>query len=85
MDLSQYRGEIDCIDDALLELFFRRMEISASIAEYKKQHNLPIYMPEREQQKLLSVAKKAGPEMEAYARELFSCLFTLSKQYQESN
>lgn len=85
MDLNQYRSEIDSIDDALLDLFIRRMEVSGSIAAYKRQHGLPIYMPEREQQKLLAVAAKAGPEMEAYARTLFSCLFTLSKQYQQSH
>ena len=85
MDLDRYRSEIYSIDDALLELFIRRMEVSGSIAAYKRQHGLPIYMPEREQQKLLAVAAKAGPEMEAYARALFSCLFTLSKQYQQSH
>ena len=84
MDIQELRGRIDKIDDELVALFLRRMEVSAQIGAYKKERGLPIFMPEREQEKLLSVAKKAGPEMEAYARELFACLFTLSKQYQES-
>lgn len=84
MDLVQYRKQIDDIDNALLELFCKRMAVSAQIADYKALHQLPVYMPQREQEKLEAVSMQAGPEMELYARQLFSCLFSLSKQYQES-
>ena len=42
MDLNQLRSEIDQIDQSLVELFVRRMNISSAIADYKKEHNLPI-------------------------------------------
>ena len=83
MDLAQYRRQIDDIDAALLELFCKRMAVSAQIADYKALHRLPVYMPQREQEKLAAISNQAGPEMESYARQLFSCLFSLSKQYQE--
>ena len=63
MDLSQLRSQIDSIDDQLISLFGQRMEIAAQIADYKKQNNLPIYVPSREREKLLDVSQKAGAEM----------------------
>lgn len=82
MDLSQLRGEIDAIDDALVKLFCARMEIASKIADYKKENNLPIFHPGREREILQDVAKKAGPELESYARVLYSTLFEVSRSYQ---
>ena len=36
MDLKELRGQIDEIDDKLVQLFSERMEVSAQIADYKK-------------------------------------------------
>ena len=63
MELKDLRAEIDNIDDELVRLFGARMEIAAQIADYKKEHKLPILMPAREREKLQDVAKKATPEM----------------------
>lgn len=82
MDLSELRMEIDKIDDELVQLFGRRMDVAAQIADYKKANNLPILVPAREREKLLDVAKKAGPEMANYTRVLYSMLFELSRSYQ---
>lgn len=82
MELKDLRGQIDSIDDELVKLFGQRMEIAAQIADYKKENNLPIFVPAREREKLLDVATKAGPEMENYTRVLYSMLFELSRSYQ---
>ena len=82
MDLTELRGQIDAIDDELVRLFRARMDIAAQVADYKKAHGLPIYMPAREREKLQDVAKKAGPEMEGYTRTLYAMLFELSRSYQ---
>ena len=82
MDLKDLRSKIDSIDDEMVRLFAARMEIAAQIADYKKQHDLPILMPAREREKLQDVAKKAGPEMADYTRVLYSMLFELSRSYQ---
>ncbi len=82
MDLNELRLEIDKIDDQLVQLFAQRMEVSARIGDYKKEHDLPILVPQREQEKLLDVAKKAGMELEVYTRVLYSMLFELSRGYQ---
>ena len=82
MDLQELRTEIDRIDDQLVKLFAERMEIAAKIGDYKKQRNLPVFVPAREREKLQDVAEKAGPEMEEYIRELYTTLFSLSRNYQ---
>ena len=50
MDLNELRNEINQIDDQLLELFLRRMDIASQVADYKKAHDLPIYQPQRERE-----------------------------------
>ena len=82
MDLNELRTEIDQIDDELVRLFAARMDVAAKIADYKKEHNLPILAPVREREKLQDVAEKAGPEMANYTRVLYSMLFELSRSYQ---
>ena len=82
MDIQQLRGQIDEIDDELVRLFIRRMDVASQIADYKKEHDLPIFVPARERETLAEVAKKAGPEMANYARVLYSMLFELSRSYQ---
>ena len=82
MDLNELRNEINQIDDEMLNLFLRRMEISSQVADYKRARGLAIYQPQREREILKKVADKAGPELSGYARVLFSMLMELSKSSQ---
>ncbi|MBQ8880858.1 MAG: bifunctional chorismate mutase/prephenate dehydratase [Oscillospiraceae bacterium] len=82
MSLKEIRTQIDAIDDELVQLFVKRMNLSAQVADYKKANNMPIYVPSREREILQQVADKAGPEMANYTRVLYSMLFELSRSYQ---
>ena len=82
MEISDIRAQIDQVDNELVQLFVKRMGLSAQVAEYKKAHNLPIYAPAREREILQDVAEKAGPDMANYTRVLYSMLFELSRSYQ---
>lgn len=82
MDLNQLRLQIDHIDNQLVALFVQRMEVAAAIGEYKKEHGLPILVPQREQEKLLDIGQKAGPELAPYAQRLYEQIFALSREYQ---
>ena len=84
MELENLRKQIDAIDDQLIELFKARMEVAAQIGQYKKQNGLPVFVPQREQEKLEDVAQKAGQEMADYVRSLYQTLFQLSRDYQQS-
>lgn len=46
-NLSQLRGQIDNIDEQLLELIAKRMRISREIGVYKKEHDMPILQSPR--------------------------------------
>ena len=83
MELKDLRNKIDAIDDELVRLFAQRMEVSAQVADYKKANHLPIYVPAREREILQEVAEKAGPDMDNYARVLYSMIFELSRSYQQ--
>ncbi|MDY3113576.1 MAG: prephenate dehydratase [Helicobacter sp.] len=50
MDLTHFRAEIDNIDDTILELLERRMEIVKRIGKAKILSKSPIYRPEREKE-----------------------------------
>ena len=82
MDLNELRQQINSIDDELLTLFTRRMDLASQVADYKRAHDLPILQPAREREILKKAAEKAGPELGGYARVLFSMLMELSKSYQ---
>ena len=82
MDLNELRSQIDSIDEQLVSLFVQRMEVASKVADYKKEHNLPIYVPAREREILQDVAKKAGPDFANYTRVLYSMMFELSRSYQ---
>ena len=82
MELKDLRNQIDKIDNELVGLFTKRMEISAQVADYKKANNMPIHVPAREREILQEVASKAGQDMENYARVLYSMIFELSRSYQ---
>ena len=82
MELKDIRSQIDAVDNELVELFVKRMHLSAQVADYKKANNMPIYVPAREREILQDVAQKAGPEMANYTRVLYSMLFELSRSYQ---
>lgn len=82
MKLDELRSQIDEIDDQLVELFGKRMEIAAAIGDFKRENNMPVFVPAREREKLMDVAQKAGPEMANYTRVLYSMLFELSRSYQ---
>lgn len=82
MDLNELRNEINSIDEEILDLFLRRMDVAAQVAAYKRENNLPIYQPQREREILKKVADQAGPDMGGYARVLFSMLMELSKSAQ---
>jgi len=84
MDLHDYREEIDKIDDELLRLFQKRMGVCLKIAEYKKERGMPALDASREEEKLCKIAEKADEGLRPYAGKLYTTLFELSRNYQES-
>ena len=82
MELSKLRQQIDTIDKDLLRLFTERMQVSNSIAEYKRQTGMPVLDPARERELLARIAEEAGEDLDTYALVLDSTILSLSRSYQ---
>lgn len=82
MELTELRQEIDKIDKELVELFKRRMNCSAAVAEYKKKHDIPVLAPSRERALISKISELSGEELESYTRTLYSTILELSRSYQ---
>ena len=82
MEQSDYRQEIDKIDDQIVDLFAQRMAVSKDIAAYKKEHHLPIRDGSREREKMRAVTERAPEDMKEYTSLLYSLMFDLSRAYQ---
>ncbi len=82
MNLEELRLEIDKVDDELIALVEKRMDIASNIAKYKKENNLPVLNSKREREKLNDIASKSRDDIESYMRVLYSLMFELSRSHQ---
>lgn len=82
MELTEIREEIDQIDSTLIDAFIRRMDIADEVAKAKAKTGKRIFDPERERNKLLSVAERVPDRYKPQAISLFSLLMSMSKTEQ---
>lgn len=82
MEIEDYRKQIDRIDDHLTDLMIERLRVSADIAAYKREHNLPVIDRERERKVMNRAADKAGSDMTNYIKVFYSTVFDIGKSYQ---
>ncbi len=83
-NLKKAREEIDRIDEELVKLFLKRLEVSRDVALAKRATGGSILDPAREREILTRVSEAAGPENENAACLFFSTLFSISKARQRS-
>ncbi len=78
--LKQLRQQIDAIDDEILELLNKRMEVVKAVGELKNSSNAPIYRPEREIEILRRLkAKNQGPLNDSAIEAIFLEIFAVSR------
>ena len=82
MDLNEIRKEIDSVDEQLVTLYKKRMQLSAEVAEYKRNNNIPILDSSRERALLAKISEMSGSEFEEYSRTLYGTILDLSRSYQ---
>lgn len=81
--LNQYRAKIDETDRQLLALYEARMDVCGQVADYKREHNMEIYQPERERQVIARVGERVqNPDHAPGARALFEALMASSRALQ---
>ena len=74
MDLTEYRNKLDRIDEQILELFIKRMDIAAQIAAWKQENSLPVLDVRREKEKLARIEEMSPSEISDYSFTLFAVL-----------
>ena len=82
MELSDYRKEIDSIDDEICRLFTQRMHVVNSIGEYKRSHDVPVSSSSREREVLTRISKQLPEDLEDFGRVLYRSMFDISKAYE---
>ncbi|MDE7327389.1 MAG: chorismate mutase [Lachnospiraceae bacterium] len=83
IDLKDSRAEIDRIDQQIVALFERRMQVAADVAEYKKSVGKPVFDKAREEEKLLAVKNLCADEFNGQAvREVFKQIMSISRRLQ---
>jgi monofunctional chorismate mutase len=81
MDLESLRQIIDELNAEIIELFSERLKIAKEIAKIKKEHNLPVHDPAREEKqlRLLRELAKSHGLSPAIIEEIFTFFVDYSK------
>ncbi len=79
LDLNKIRQEIDDIDDKMLSLFLRRMDLCVSVAQYKKEKGLPVFQEKREEQILDRISANTPADLADGAKLLYTNIMEISK------
>lgn len=83
MDLKKLRNKINEIDNELLSLYLKRMNISKQIGQYKKEHNLPIYDQKREEELINNLLNKIdNNELKENYKKIIQLILIESKNQQ---
>ena len=83
MSLDNIRKEIDAIDNELVPLLKKRMLCSLKVAEIKREQNLPVLHPEREQA-IIDKVFDAGGEFGSYIASVYREIMGVSREAQQA-
>ena len=83
MSLDNIRKEIDAIDNELVPLLKKRMLCSLKVAEIKREQNLPVLHPEREQA-IIDKVSDAGGEFGSYIASVYREIMGVSREAQQA-
>jgi chorismate mutase len=78
VDLQQLRSSIDDVDGRILSLILERRRLVAQVAQYKQEHQLPVFAPERENQILERIGEKTAEGIGSI-RLLYGILMDINK------
>lgn len=83
-DLEALRRSIDEIDSRLLALIEERVRLVLAVGDYKRQHGLAIYDPERERKLIERLTAEAHPPLEeGTVKRIFERLVDESRRLEQ--
>ncbi|GHU62711.1 chorismate mutase [Clostridia bacterium] len=80
--LKNLRWELDKLDQEILALFQRRMQLCEKVVQFKKKNGKPVLDTQREKEKLLEINKQTAIPYQKGARELFFNLMSIGRKKQ---
>ena len=80
--LQEYREEIERIDEVLAKLICKRMDISLKIGQLKKENNLSIYDPKREEALREKNLSRIEEKYRKGYNEVFSAILKVGRDLQ---
>src|SRR5699024_9241171 len=83
MEIQEIRKRIDEADEQLVQAFAKRMRAAADIADYKREHGLPVWDPAREREVMARQTQAAGEDMAMDVKLLYNTIFDISRSYQQ--
>lgn len=83
-DIEHWRKEIDRIDEEIARLFQERMEVVEGIARYKRDNDMKVFDPERENAVIEKNLRRIDKEgLKKYYRQFIVDMMNVSKEYQK--
>lgn len=81
-DVSELRTEIDKIDNQLVSLYLKRMELSGEIGKRKAEEGRKVNDKNREKEIVYRLTENVAEDKKLYIKELYDAVFLTSKAYQ---
>jgi chorismate mutase len=82
--IEELRREIDRIDDEILKWVALRLERVLAVGDYKREHDLELYDPERERRILERIASRAPAPLDPQSvRRVFERLIDESRRAEQ--
>jgi chorismate mutase len=83
MDIADWRGQIDELDEQLVRLINKRAECALAIGRLKRKSTMPVYEPGRERIIFENIGRNNnGPLSNIQLRQIFERLVDVMRQIQ---
>ena len=82
MDLNDIRVQIDALDNEMVALMKKRLDLAMEVAKVKKEQNLPIVNTARERAIINRLTEGEEDELAGYIKILYTTMFDLSRSHQ---
>ncbi len=83
MDIADWRGQIDELDEQLVRLINKRAECALAIGRLKRNSAMPVYEPDRERIIFENIGRNNhGPLSNIQLRQIFERLVDVMRQIQ---
>jgi len=81
MNIQEIKNEISVLNDEMLKLFIRNLELTAQLGEAKKAEGKPLYDRKVEEEILEKAVADSPQDMQNYSIEFFRTIINLSKEH----